>query len=142
MDRLIVIIASLGLVWGLLEIWNIDLTSPSSSSNTQTKSKVFNLQNVGSQSTGAGEVVRILQDDNQGSRHQKFIVKMPSGQTLLIAHNIDLAPRIGSLRVGDTVTFLGVYANNSKGGVIHWTHRDPRGKHPGGWLQKGGRKYQ
>jgi len=148
MDRLIVIIASLGLVWGLFELWNIDSTSEttgssqSTSSNAQTQSKVFNLRNVGSQSTGAGKVVRILPDDNSGSRHQKFIVEMPSGKTLLIAHNIDLAPRIGSLSVGDTVTFLGVYANNSKGGVIHWTHHDPRGKHPGGWLQKQGRKYQ
>jgi hypothetical protein len=40
---------------------------------------------------GAGTVTRLLSDDNGGSRHQRFIVALKTGQTLLIAHNIDLA---------------------------------------------------
>lgn len=76
---------------------------------------------------GAGEVVRILPDDNDGSRHQRFILSTAAGQTVLIAHNIDLAPRIQNLKVGDQVEFYGEYEWNDKGGVIHWTHRDPRG---------------
>jgi hypothetical protein len=91
---------------------------------------------------GQGIVTKVLPDDNHGSRHQRFILKLRSGQTLLIAHNIDLAPRIRSLRVGDSVAFNGEYEWNSQGGVIHWTHHDPRGRHEAGWLKHGGRTYQ
>lgn len=91
---------------------------------------------------GVGTVVRTLSDDNEGSRHQRFILELPSGHTLLIAHNIDLAPRIDSLRKGDRVEFFGEYEWNERGGVIHWTHHDPKGQHVGGWLKHEGRTYQ
>jgi len=91
---------------------------------------------------GTGTVIRLLKDDNQGSRHQKFILKLPSGQTILIAHNIDLAPRINTISTGDSVQFYGEYEWNKKGGVVHWTHRDPRGHHIGGWLKHKGITYQ
>ncbi len=66
---------------------------------------------------------------------------MPSGQTVLFAHNIDLAPRLNGLKVGDRVEFHGEYEWNAKGGVIHWTHRDPLGRHEPGWLKHNGRRY-
>lgn len=91
---------------------------------------------------GSGTVTKILSDDNRGSRHQRFILKLASGQTLLVAHNIDLAPRIPSLSIGDPVDFYGEYEWNNKGGVIHWTHRDPNGRHQGGWLKHRGKTYQ
>lgn len=91
---------------------------------------------------GNGTVIRILKDDNEGSRHQKFILKLPSGQTILIAHNIDLAPRIDSISKGDQVQFYGEYEWNKKGGVVHWTHHDPKGHHTGGWLKHNGSTYQ
>ncbi len=91
---------------------------------------------------GTGKVIRILNDDNQGSRHQKFILKLSSGITILIAHNIDLAPRVKSISKGDTVQFYGEYEWNNKGGVVHWTHRDPNGYHIGGWLKHYGSTYQ
>ena len=94
------------------------------------------------QVSGTGIVIHNLADDTNGSRHQKFILKLSSGQTLLISHNIDLAPRISSLRKGDTVNFYGEYEWNSKGGVVHWTHHDPRGNHVGGWLKHNGATYQ
>jgi hypothetical protein len=91
---------------------------------------------------GSGVVIKTLPDDTRDSKHQKFIVKLSSGQTLLIAHNIDLAPRINSLRSGDTIEFYGEYEWNSKGGVVHWTHRDPAGRHEHGWLRHQGAIYQ
>ncbi|MDA3935332.1 MAG: DUF3465 domain-containing protein [Actinomycetota bacterium] len=94
------------------------------------------------QVTGAGVVTRVLSDDNDGSRHQRFILKLQSGQTLLIAHNIDIATRLDSLAPGDVVSFNGVYEWNSEGGTIHWTHHDPDGQHPGGWLQYNGKTFQ
>jgi hypothetical protein len=91
---------------------------------------------------GQGTVIKILADDTNGSRHQRFIVRLESGHTLLVSHNIDLAPRIDALRTGDTVAFYGEYEWNPKGGVIHWTHHDPQGRHPAGWIRHGGRTYQ
>jgi len=91
---------------------------------------------------GKGTVVRVLEDDKDGSRHQRFIVRLDSGQTLLIAHNIDLAPRVRGLRVRDTVAFFGEYEWSEEGGTIHWTHHDPENDHVDGWLQHRGRVYR
>jgi hypothetical protein len=91
---------------------------------------------------GKGSVVKLLQDDTQGRKHQKFLLKLASGQTVLIAHNIDLSTRIENLNVGDEVAFYGEYEWNNKGGVVHWTHHDPSGQHINGWLKHQGKTYQ
>ncbi|MGD2180181.1 DUF3465 domain-containing protein [Lusitaniella coriacea] len=91
---------------------------------------------------GEGVVIKLLPDDLEGSRHQRFIIRLRSGQTLLISHNIDLAPRINSLQVGHSIRFYGEYEWNAQGGVIHWTHHDPAGNHAGGWIEHSGRRYQ
>jgi len=96
----------------------------------------------GRQAQGSGTVTRVLPDDNDGSRHQRFILQLASGRTLLVAHNIDLAPRVAGIRPGDKVDFYGEFESNSQGGVIHWTHHDPNGQHVGGWLKHKGRTYQ
>jgi hypothetical protein len=90
---------------------------------------------------GQGAVVRILADDDEGARHQRFILRLDSGQTLLVAHNIDVAPRVEGLAVGDVVAFRGVYEWSAEGGTVHWTHRDPGGEHAAGWLRHDGRVY-
>jgi hypothetical protein len=94
------------------------------------------------QIAGQGTVVKVLPDDNNGSRHQRIIIRLESGRTLLLAHNIDLAQRIDTLRAGDIVAFYGEYEWNPKGGVIHWTHHDPQGRHPAGWIRHDGQTYQ
>jgi len=92
--------------------------------------------------TGSGRVERVLADDNKGSRHQRFILELADGHTILIAHNIDLAPRLPGLREGDVVEFSGVYEWNDRGGVVHWTHHDPQGRRDGGWLRYRGKRYE
>lgn len=89
-----------------------------------------------------GAVIKLLPDDRDGSRHQRFLIELANGHTLLVAHNIDLEPRLDGLQVGDSVAFRGEYEWNAKGGVIHWTHHDPAGRHPGGWLKHDGRTFQ
>jgi hypothetical protein len=112
------------------------------SAGTDQLGKAFENRQSDVQVRGEGEVIRILRDDSTGSRHQKFILRLPSGQTLLIAHNIDLAPRINDLQRGDTVAFFGEYEWDEKGGVVHWTHHDPGGRHEDGWLEHQGKTYQ
>lgn len=114
--------------------------SPSSADSVL--SEAFETGQSGVQVRGEGRVLRVLADDNDGSRHQRFILELDSGQSLLMAHNIDLAPRIPGLQIGDTVEFFGEYEWNAKGGVIHWTHHDPGGRHVAGWLKHHGRTYQ
>lgn len=110
--------------------------------NDQVLKQAYQSQQSDVQVRGSGIVIRVLRDDNVGSRHQKFILKLESRQTLLVAHNIDLASRVANLNVGDRIEFNGEYEWNSKGGVLHWTHHDPQGRHEGGWLKHNGRTYQ
>jgi hypothetical protein len=110
-------------------------------SNNQIEA-AFNNRQSDVQVQGQGRVVKILPDDNDGSRHQRFILEVDNKLSLLVAHNIDLAPRINELKKGDAVMFYGEYEWNARGGVIHWTHHDPGQRHIDGWLKHRGRTYQ
>jgi hypothetical protein len=110
--------------------------------STSTLDYVFRNQISDRQVEGAGIVERILADDTSGSRHQRIILRTGKNQTVLIAHNIDLAPRVEGIKRGERLAFFGEYEWNNKGGVVHWTHRDPSGRHIDGWLKYHGRIYQ
>ena len=89
-----------------------------------------------------GIVSKLLKDDTRGLKHQKFLAKVASGQVVLIVHNIDLAARIDNIVVGDAVEFRGEYVYNEKGGLVHWTHHDPKKKHYAGWIKHNGHTYE
>ncbi len=148
MKKLILIVAiAAAAVYGL---WRNDPSAPPSATTDVTSAahddtsiaRAFEYRRSNIQVEGQGTVTRILPDDADGSRHQRFILRLDSGQSLLIAHNIDLAPRIDDLGQGDRVAFHGEYEWNEKGGVIHWTHHDPDGSHQDGWIRHDGRIYQ
>lgn len=101
----------------------------------------FRAQKSGENVEAEGIVERILPDDLKGSRHQKFILRFSAGHTVLVAHNIDLAPRV-PMQEGDTVRISGQYEYNDRGGVVHWTHHDPQRRRPGGWIQHQGSVYR
>ena len=92
--------------------------------------------------SGSGTVSRVLADDNDGSRHQRILVRLPTGQTVLIVHNIDIARRVSGVRVGGEIRFEGEYVWNERGGLVHWTHHDPTGRHKAGSLTCAGRTYR
>ena len=92
--------------------------------------------------TVTATVARVLPDDKDGSQHQKFLLDLPSGNRVLVAHNIDLATRVDGLSKGDTVTVRGEFEWSDRGGVIHWTHHDPAARHQAGWIERDGRKYE
>lgn len=134
-------------------------TAKNSASYTDKKRQVTTLQcnnaainqayqaknpSVKRQVLGCGTVIKVLKDDNEGSRHQKFLVKIDNypNITVLIAHNIDLAPRIEGIQANNPIRFYGEYIYNDKGGVVHWTHRDPASRHQDGWLEYKGEQYQ
>ncbi len=115
---------------------------PTLSGSDEVLARAFERHARNLQVEGQGVVQTVLSDDIEGSRHQRFVIALASGQTLLIAHNIDLAPRILGLREGDVVSFSGEYEWNPDGGVIHWTHLDPGKRHTAGWLKHDGKVYQ
>jgi hypothetical protein len=116
--------------------------TPHTGATNDALMRAIDAQQSNVQVQASGVVDKILSDDNEGSRHQRFIVRLPSGKTILIAHNIDLAPRVAPLSVGDQIEFSGEYEWNNKGGVVHWTHRDPSRRHAAGWLRHGGETFQ
>ncbi|MEA3371072.1 MAG: DUF3465 domain-containing protein [Campylobacterota bacterium] len=122
-----------------------DLTAqetPHLRENSDKIEKAFYKKQSDIQVLGVGVVVKILKDDLKGHKHQRFILRLKSGHTILVAHNIDLAPKIHSLKKGDSVEFYGEYEYNKKGGVVHWTHHDPRKRHINGWLKHQHATYQ
>lgn len=104
--------------------------------------QAFRDQKSNIQVQSSGRVIAVLRDDNKGSRHQKFILELSHGLTVLVAHNIDLSPRVDDLKKGDHVEFNGEYEYSHQGGVIHWTHHAPQKNHVDGWLKHNGRIYQ
>jgi hypothetical protein len=91
-----------------------------------------------------GRVVKLLDDDDEGDRHQRFLLQVGEQPLLLlVAHNIDLAPRV-PLTEGDELRLRGEYEWSEKGGVLHWTHRNParNPRHEGGFIQLGGKRYE
>ncbi len=140
----------IGGLWLFLQYpFNLTQQSSGASENTTQSVKVeysdilslYNTQRSGVMVSTVGHVTRILKDDNDGSRHQRFLVKIPDSLTLLVAHNIDLAPRV-PINIDDQVSIHGQYEWNKKGGLLHWTHHDPDKNHPEGWIMHQGKKYE
>jgi len=133
MRRTLTLLVALGLAWlAWSEFAPQQSAFEPAGGSDQVIAAAFERQAGNLQVEGSGTVARVLPDDTRGSRHQRFTLRLASGQSLLVAHNIDLAPRIGGLKKGDTVAFFGEYEWNPKGGTIHWTHADPRGRHVAG----------
>jgi hypothetical protein len=89
-----------------------------------------------------GTITKILSDDTVGDKHQRFIIILSNSQTLLIEHNIDIAPRVIGIKIGSLVYVHGDYIWNNQGGLIHWTHHDPSGLHENGWIVFGDIKFE
>ena len=118
------------------------LGGPTLSTSDRILARAFKSKTSGFMVKFQGTVIEKLPDDTEGSRHQRFIVRLESKQTLLIAHNIDLAPRVSKLKVSNMVTIYGEYIWNDQGGLVHQTHRLPNGSAGGGWIRHRGVLYR
>lgn len=96
--------------------------------------RVFGKNDTGGWVEATGLVKKLLTDDTSASCHQRFILDRRNGQTLLVAHNTDLAARV-PLGLGDRIRVRGMYEWNELGGLVHWTHFDPMGIEEGGFIQ-------
>ncbi len=90
-----------------------------------------------------GSVTRVLGvQPGRVSPHEGFLLRLASGCSLIVRveANTDFTGSI-PLAAGSSVLVKGEYEYYPLGGVIHWTHRDPRGRHEGGYIQTGGQIY-
>lgn len=84
---------------------------------------------------GEGIVTSILNDDTVGRKHQRFVLELAHHKTVMIINNIDIFPRLTPLEIGDRVEFFGEYIWNRHGGIVHWTHYDPKRKRDHGYVK-------
>ncbi|MEM1229177.1 MAG: DUF3465 domain-containing protein [Pseudomonadota bacterium] len=117
-------------------------SAPAEAAGVHPVTAAFQARRSNAWLTDGGRVIKVLPDDTKGSQHQRFLVQISGGPSILIAHNIDLAPRVAGIRAGDQVRFHGEYEWTDKGGVVHWTHHDPGGRRDGGWIEHRGERYR
>lgn len=111
---------------------------------------LFNKRQSDTWIEASGTIKRVLADDNDpdGGKHQRWIVRLdgaPSHATaheILIAHAFEAAGRV-PVSEGDTIWFRGEYEWSDKGGNVHFTHA-PKIKRaqPGGWIEHRGVRYE
>ncbi|MGC1379893.1 MAG: DUF3465 domain-containing protein [Candidatus Baltobacteraceae bacterium] len=90
-----------------------------------------------------GTVTRVLgMQAGRVSPHEGFLLRLASGCSLIVRveANTDFTGAI-PLAAGQHVAVKGEYEYYPLGGVIHWTHRDPRARHEGGYIDAGGHLY-
>ena len=93
--------------------------------------------------TAEGTVVREFGvRAGRASPHEGFLMRLSSDCSLVVRveANVDFTGTF-ALRRGQTVDVRGEYEYYPLGGVIHWTHRDPRGRHEGGFISVDGKTY-
>lgn len=96
--------------------------------------------------TAGGSVARILGTRvGPSGTHLGFLVHLSGGEgrglTIRVEDNVDLTGPI-PLREGENVEVRGEYIFDPRGGLVHYTHRDPRGRHPAGYVLADGKFYR
>lgn len=87
-----------------------------------------------------GTVARILMDDREDRRNQKFTIRLTNGQMLLVIHDQEVAGRV-PVSVGDTVLVRGEYVWTETGGTLRHTQRDYSTQRLHGWIDHQGERY-
>ena len=73
--------------------------------------------------------------------HEQFDVRGDDGSGFRVVDNVSIAPRVPA-HPGDRVTVQGELVRaRSPLPIVHWTHHDPGGRHPDGFVSLNGRVY-
>ena len=95
--------------------------------------------------TASGTVTRLLGTRRGPSGdHEGFLMKLDGagrGLTIRVEDNVGLTGPV-PLVAGDALEVRGEYIFDPRGGLVHYTHRDPSGRHAAGFILTGGRLYQ
>ena len=124
------------------------LTACAHAGTDDTNAEVYNAWRDGRshiEATAGGSVARLLGVRNGPSgMHEGFLLHLRGasghGLTIRVEDNIDITGPI-PLREGDEVEARGEYIYDPRGGVMHYTHHDPRGRHAAGYLRVHGKLY-
>jgi Protein of unknown function (DUF3465) len=97
------------------------------------------------QVTATGSVARVLGTRlGPSGMHEGFLLHLRGaegrGLTVRVEDNVDITGQI-PLQPGDDAVVRGEYIYDPRGGLIHYTHHDPRGRHPSGYIRVNGRLF-
>ncbi len=105
---------------------------------------IYSAQQSRAEVVASGKIVEVLGTRRGPSgEHEGFLIRLSDRCDLLlrVETNVDLTGPV-PLHTGQDVVVKGEYEFDPMGGVIHWTHHDPRGRHEGGFVQADGRTYE
>lgn len=88
----------------------------------------------------SGQITRLLTDNKEDLQNQKFVIRLPNGQSLLVFHNIIDAEQV-PISIHDEVTVRGEYFWTEPGGMVLGTRRDNSAERRHGWIMHQGKKY-
>ena len=108
------------------------------SGSTEYFQNAYNKKKHNIPANGSGKVVRLLPDQSHLVKRQRFVISLSSGQNLEIRHKLSDGKRL-PIKIGDMISFSGIYNWNYKGGLIEKTYKD---KHASGWIKHNGRMYK
>jgi hypothetical protein len=90
-----------------------------------------------------GRVARLLgTESGPNGRHEGFMLQIarPCSVTVRVESNVGYTGLI-PLHAGTAAEVKGELDEDATGPVIHFTHRELRGRHPGGYVKIGGTYY-
>ena len=124
------------------------LSSGCGSSGSDSNAAVYDAwvaRRSGAEVTASGSVAKVLGTRSGPSgRHEGFLVHLRGaaghGLTVRVEDNVDITGPI-PLAPGDDVEVRGEYVYDEDGGLIHFTHHESHGSHPGGYVRVGDRVY-
>lgn len=121
------------------------VAAPSSSAGNAALYDAWRTQRSHVEVTASGVVARDL-GTRSGIRspHEGFLLHLSGasgrGLTVRVEANVDFTGPLPII-AGAPVVVRGEYEFDARGGVIHYTHRDPRGRHPDGYIELQNKRY-